>query len=71
VALRLAPNAPVRRTLTRVSFAEFAAQVLAVQAAYAAAAPGARAAALEPLRQTQVRASLQAPHARVSEAKQQ
>ncbi len=58
MALRLAPNAPVRRTLTKVSFAEFAAQVLAVQAAYAAAAPGARAAALEPLRLTQVRAFL-------------
>ena len=55
VKLRVAANVPVRRTLTQVSFAEFASQVLAVQAAYVAAAtPDAQAAALEPLRQTQV-----------------
>ena len=55
VKLRMAANAPVQRTLTKVSFAEFSAQVLAVQAAYVAAAtPAAKAAALEPLRQTQV-----------------
>ena len=55
VKLRMAANVPVQRTLTKVSFAEFAAQVLAVQAAYiAAATPDTKAAALEPLRQTQV-----------------